>query len=225
MSNVINKTNSELFAEISPNSNDISLAEFTKGLETVYLGQDIKPVTAPIMITKCEDLTRWILGAFNQYTAENAANSCRVIGVFQQHSCILPIVEIAIPDNLGKITLRCGLTDTLVSCDMSNYLPYETFGLAGEFDPRVIFNKSDATQWDGFPENRIYGAFSTNTRQFTCLLPAMKEKNPLPSITGMCRVLANLPPMPPPAPEPPEAETPSPPAPRLNFGNKFKIKL
>lgn len=87
-----------------------------------------------------------------------------VIGVHHSVGSILPVVEIVLPRQLGKIVLRDNHYDCKISFELAQPLPENTFGTIGFFDPT---RKQDAVYCEGFPEDRVHGTFRDNPAAFT----------------------------------------------------------
>lgn len=213
----------DLFAEISPDGRPVSIAAFMTVADQIARRRGVSRGTLDTHMREYDALFRMTLGTFNQHSAENVEKHCRVIGAMMEFESIYPIVEIALPDNRGIITIQRTLFNTIISCSLERHLPHETFGLVGYFDPRTEPQKNRPEDWIAFPPDRVHGCFAKNTRQFTFTLDRKSDFSAL--LHGMCCVIRDSSPMPTLAPPPPETEENNLPVPQLNFGSRYKMKI
>lgn len=212
-------TNPIPFTDISPTGAPISFADFETAVKTLHDKRGITSIVAPSQISAYNRLVCNILGRFQQYSEANCLAACRVIGAFVEFDNILPVVEITLPNNNGTLTLRTSMRATVISCDLAEPLPVNSFGTIGYFRPHLRITPME------FPKNRQFPSFGEDQQQFTLRCLSMEGNEDATNIiSGICDVLTGspttaqiTPPAPAPSPLPPAVKVP-------HFGDKFKMK-
>ena len=87
---------------------------------------------------------------------EEARAALRINGLHYSKSVTLPVAEITLPNNAGKLVLRNNFHDTVITFELARPLPKNTFGKVGFFDPSV---DESASCCEGFDHKRVYKGF------------------------------------------------------------------
>jgi hypothetical protein len=116
-----------------------------------------------------------------------------VIGSHMSLKISLPVFEIILPEGAGKILLRDNFYDTKISFELNTSLPKDTFGRIGYFDAMRAVPLNGC---EGFPENRIYGAFWQDQKHFTVETDVLKSLSPQRLIFLVNHLIQSLAPKP-----------------------------
>lgn len=183
----------DVFNDLSQRSNnDITLDAFVDVICRPATAPNHPPAMTSQQIQQFQKMLSFI------EFKDSSSPTARIVGAHLSKSVPLPVVEITLPRNLGKIVMRDNFHDLKISFELNVDLPEDTFGKVGFFKQGY---KIDAVYCEGFDEKRVYGLFSENRSHFTietaCLGRGFAEN----LIAQVCEVLDTLT-APPPAPAP-----------------------
>lgn len=159
-SNVTPKT---IFHEHAARGNDIPLEQFVETLQ-VFPWQKME---VNDRVNFVRDTRRLIDRAFgiDAYMPEQC--TVKIINVRGDFADLVPVAEFTLPLDAGKIYMCHDGHRGVFSVDLSRALPLDTFGRVGFFK---IDEQVENQTCDGMPADKIFGAFTSNQRQFTFLL-------------------------------------------------------
>lgn len=164
---ILNKNPKDILAQVLQEDAVLPLDDFVQRVCLPAVSPSSTPAGTLSQINLLNTLLCHIEDIFHAEKNNKSSESlvdAHVIGVHHSVGSILPVIEIVLPHQLGKIVLRDNHYDCKISFELSQPLPENTFGTIGFFDPA---RRHDAVYCEGFPENRVHGSFRENTAAFT----------------------------------------------------------